>query len=303
MHDVAALACALSFAVCSLAFGAAGRVVGAQMVNRLRLVMAVALLTAVHAWCFGEVWPAAAGRAQISLLVLSGVVGLALGDGCYFHALSVLGPRLGTLLMATAPVFAVLADGCLRGVWPGAREAAGMAMVSGGVLLVLSRSRRGAAAWRPDAVSSRQLALAVLAGLGGAVGQGLGLVLAKLATSAPHAALPPLTMAHLRMLAGLLGVAVIWVCTPRTTAGRRKPMTGRAFAWLSVGVAFGPTLGVWLSMVAVSGSGDPGRSSVLIATTPILMVGIAWGCYGDRPEARGVTGTLLAVAGAAVLLL
>ena len=53
---------------------------------------------------------------------MSGVIGLALGDLCLFHCMAIIGPRLGTVLMALAPamtaVLAVWWIGELLGVSP-----------------------------------------------------------------------------------------------------------------------------------------------------------------------------------------
>ena len=47
LGDLAAITCALCFAFCSIAFTAAGRTVGAAVVNRMRLLAAVVVLAAL----------------------------------------------------------------------------------------------------------------------------------------------------------------------------------------------------------------------------------------------------------------
>jgi drug/metabolite transporter (DMT)-like permease len=298
--DLAAIVCAAFFAFCSLAFAAAGRVVGSMIVNQVRILLAAIFLFGLHAAMFGELWPSSMNAEQTWLLVWSGVIGLALGDLCYFHSLTVVGPRLGTLLMATFPIFVVLGEGLARDRWPGGLDIAWMISIVAGVMVVLT-GKQPSGGWRRP--PGRSVALAIGAGILGAVGQGAGLVLAKLAEDA--SAMAPqasLSVTLVRMVAGLVVMAGVFAAQ-RIVAktGDRPRMTPRAFNLIFVGVIFGPTLGVWLSMVAVSHI-DAGRASVLIALTPVLMLPITWIAWGERPDQRAVIGTMLAFLGTAALL-
>ena len=302
--DLAAITCATFFAFCSIAFARAGRIVGSMVVNQVRIMLAVAFLLGIHVAMFGDVWPWSMSTGQIWLLVLSGVVGLALGDLCYFHALAVLGPRLGTLLMATFPLFVVLGEGVGRGRWPSWQDGIWMAAIVVGVMVVLT-GKRAEGGWPSPGGGAL---FAITAGVLGAVGQGFGIVIAKMAddVSATGGA-DALSVTLVRMIAGFAGMAVIAgarvVLRPREArrnAGRDR-MTSKAFYLILTGVVFGPTLGVWLSMIAIDLI-DAGRASVLIALTPVLMLPIVWIGWGERPSARGWIGTVVAFAGTAGLL-
>lgn len=298
--ELAAIVCAAFFAFCSLAFAAAGRVVGSMVVNQVRILLAAAFLFGLHLALFGELWPSTMNSEQTWLLVWSGVIGLALGDLCYFHSLAVVGPRLGTLLMATFPMFVVIGEGFARGRWPTGFDILWMSAIVGGVLVVLTGKASGRG-WRAPAGSN--VPLAIVAGILGAIGQGAGLVIAKLAqdqaASTPQDAL---SVTLVRMVAGLVAMGGVFALRSAVTkTGERRRMTSRAFYWIIVGVIFGPTLGVWLSMVAIEHV-DTGRAAILISLTPVLMLPIVWIALGERPNARGVGGTILAFLGTAALI-
>ena len=78
-------------------------------------------------------------------------------------------------------------------------------------------------------------------------------------------------------------------------------VVGLLFGFIVVGCLFGPTLGVWLSMIAVQ-EADAGRAAVLIALTPVLMIPLARLAYGERPTLRSWIGTGLAFVGTAALM-
>ena len=59
----------------------AGEKLGSMVVNRIRLVFAVILLTTAHFFFKGQLFPFSANQEQLFWLSLSGVVGLVLGDG------------------------------------------------------------------------------------------------------------------------------------------------------------------------------------------------------------------------------
>ncbi len=304
LGELAAVSTSLSWTLCSLGFAAATRRVGALAVNQIRIVAAVAVLLVAHRVFAGVWWPAFGGEAH-GLLVASGLLGLTLGDWCYFHCIGTLGPRLGTLLMATWPVpCALLAWPVLgEGLGPGALL--GMAMVLGGVALVLMRGQRDRG-WGPP-IEARALRWAVAAGLLGAVGQASGLVLAKLAMrglpdGAADAASTPLQATLVRMAAAGVGAALLVVGARRARVVGGALRDRRAMSATLVGVLFGPTLGVWLSLVAVQHAAA-GVAAALMSLPPIFMLPIAWRYHGARLGVAAVGGTVLAVAGAAVLFL
>jgi len=79
-----------------------------MVVNRTRLVVAVALLSVTHWVMFGIPLPLHAEPERWLWLGLSGIVGLVLGDIFLFRAFVSIGPRLSMLMMSLAPVIATI---------------------------------------------------------------------------------------------------------------------------------------------------------------------------------------------------
>ncbi|MBD3237687.1 MAG: EamA family transporter [Candidatus Eisenbacteria bacterium] len=300
--ELAALGAAVLWTTCSILFASAGRRIGALSVNAFRIVIAVILLGAAHLLIQGALWPAA-NRAQWLYLSLSGLVGLALGDFCYFRSLVLIGPRRGVLMMSLAPVFAAVAAYLVLGEILRPWAIVGVIVTLAGIVIVILESE-GASG---EAIVARQHKLAgVLLGLGGAAGQGIGLVISKYgminAASDPTAPLDPLGATLIRMLAS---AAALWIGIAFSGRGRRIVRSYRdlgAVLRTSGGAFTGPFLGVWLSMVAVRYT-VAGVAQTLMTLMPVLVIPYVRIVYGQRTSHRGIFGACVAVVGVAVLLL
>lgn len=287
--ELAALATALCWAATSLLFAEAARRIDALRVNLLRLPVALLLLSLALLTVDQPLAPLTWLRWLF--LAASAVVGLLLGDLALFAALRRLGARLTSLLMSLAPVVATLAGWLLLDELPSSRRAGlGIAMTLAGVAWVAAE-RATSGEWVENRLGG--IALAVLA----ATCQGVGLVLAKLGMGGEVA---PLAATWVR-----IGVATVllWLLTAASRRLRWGEIAGAARrAWRQVvgGAFFGPFLGVWLSLAAVALT-DVGVAATLMATSPVLVIPLVMLLEGYRPTMRAVSGTLVAVAGVALL--
>lgn len=286
--ELAALATASCWAVTSLVFAEAARRIGALRVNLLRLPVALVLLSLALLTLDEPL--ALMTPARWGYLAGSAVVGLLLGDLAFFAALGRLGARLTSLLMSLAPVFAALAGLLCLGELLPPLAVLGITVTLAGVAWVAAE-RSSAGAGKP-----RQLG-GIALGVAGAACQGIGLVLAKLGMGGE---VPPLAATWVR-----IGVAtmLIWLLT--AASGRLRHievlMAGRrAGRHVLTGAFFGPFLGVWLSLTAAALT-DVGVAATLMATSPVLIIPMVMVVEGYRPTVRAVLGTVVAVAGIALL--
>jgi len=286
--ELAALATASCWAVTSLVFAEAARRIGALRVNLLRLPVALALLSLA---LLGADQPLAQLTwLHFGFLAGSAAVGLLLGDLAYFAALGRLGARLSSLLMSLAPVFATLAGRLLLGEALGTRAALGVAVTLTGVAWV-------AAEQGPRGEKEESRLAGISLGVVAAACQGVGLVLAKLGMAGEVAPLPATWIR--------IGVATVllWLLTAASgRLGGEEMVAATRRAWRPVvaGAFFGPFLGVWLSLTAAALT-HVGVAATLMATTPVLVIPLVVALERYRPTVRAVLGTLVAVAGVALL--
>lgn len=296
MGELAALATSFLWSLTSIQFTLAGQRIGSQTVNRVRLVVAVFYLSLAHLMLYGEVWPIHAEPFRWGWLGLSGTVGLVLGDSCLFQALVLIGPRRSMLLMTLVPVISMLLAWGWLGETLHAIEVAAVLLTVGGIAWVVSERR---SAQEVEAGGGGRYALGVLLGLGGALGQSLGLVMSKQGLVGDF---DPLSATLIRML---VATAVIWLLAlVRGQVGA----TGRALqdkkaVLFSVGGALtGPFLGVWSSMVAVQNA-HVGIASTLMALSPIILIPLGRWIFHERISLRAVAGTVVALVGATMIFL
>jgi len=290
--EAAALGTALCFTFTALAFESAGRRVGSLSVNLIRLFFGLGLLAIVEGARRGMPFPSDAPAGAWIVLSLSGLVGFALGDLCLFRAFVEIGSRLSLLLMSLVPAFTALLAWLALGESLAGRDLLGMALTIAGIAWVVLERRPGGRAELP-----RPRLAGILLGLGGAVGQTVGLVLSKIAVATYH----PLPANQIRILAGIAGFLVVFAATRRwgrlAAALRDAPAMGRTF----VGAFFGPFLGVSLSLVAVRDA-PAGVAATLMGLAPVLILPVVVLLRREAVSARAAGGAALAVAGTALLV-
>ena len=290
--ELAALGTSVAFTITALAFESAGRRVGSLPVNILRLVFALAALTAIES-LRGTPYPVAAPRAAWMWLSLSGLVGFAFGDLCLFRAFVVLGSRLATLVMALVPPLTALFSYAALGEVLTPRDLLGMALTLGGIAWVVFERRDVG-----TGESGRHGLHAILLGVGGALGQAGGLVLSKKGL----AYCDPFPAAQIRMTVGLAAFVLIFSLSGRWGQLSSALRDRAAMKRLLVGAVFGPLIGGSLALFAVRGT-EAGVAATLMALTPVLVLPAVILRRRERVTLRAAAGAALAVAGTAVLLI
>ena len=276
----------------TLFFEASARRVGSLSLNLLRLLAASAYLALYGLVTRGSAFPDHASPHAWTWLTLSGFVGFTFGDMCLFRAYLVLGPRLSTLLMALVPPIAALLSWLTLGEALTAGDLCGMAITLAGVGWVVQESPQGG-----DAVPRGHRVRGVLLGMGGALGQGGGLVLSKLGMGD----LDPFEATQVRALAGMVGFAAVYLALgwwPRFAASLKD---ARAVGLASVGALFGPFLGVSLSLYSIQHA-PVGVAATLMALVPVLILPVVVVVRHEKVSWRAAVGAAIAVVGVGVLV-
>lgn len=292
LGELAALTTATCWAAGSMLFTHAARRVGAFTLNHARITLALVVLSIILLITRGTHWADGADTRHMGLLVLSGIIGLTLGDWAYFRAFVDLGPRLTTLLITLAPPFTAILAIPLLGETLGPKALLGMAVTLTGVIWVI-RERQ------PAGLEHGHLVRGVFLGSLGALGQALGLVLSKMGMGS---VIDPLPATAIRMAAATVGVWTLSLLTGRIHDLPRLARDAGA-RWAMVGATFlGPVTGVWLSLVAVRLT-KAGVAATLMSLVPILVIPMVMVAYRERVSLRAAIGAAISVAGVAILFL
>lgn len=293
LGELAALGTSLAFAIGSTMFTAAGRRLGSVVVNRTRLVIAAIFLSITHWILLGNIWPLDAAPDRWLWLSLSGVVGLVLGDLFLFQAFVLIGPRLSMLMMSLAPVLAALQAWVFLDETLTGGQIFGILLTLAGIGWVLMEGNGKSG-------NDRNYGRGILLGLGGAIGQATGFVLAKNGLGGDFS---PISANLIRMLAAIV---VLWGMTFFQGQVKSTFQTLRKYpkgVYITAVAAFlGPFIGVSLSLYALQRV-EVGIASTLTSLPPIFLLPISYFVFKERFGWGAVAGTLLAMAGVAALFL
>jgi drug/metabolite transporter (DMT)-like permease len=311
MGEIAALSASAVWATASLLFARLGKSVGPLVINILKCVIAVLLMFVALLVLDGRLWPTGLSVFETTVLAVSGIVGLTVGDTAYFAALNRLGPRRTLLLAAlTPPMTAIMAIPVLAE--PVTLElVGGMALTLGGVIwVILERNPsdpHGAHAAQdpepdPDRDASTGLSGAEKAGIGFAIlaafCQALGNVLTKLGGSQISA----LEISIVRLAFGIIGLGIVVGVLGRMAQAAKPLKDMRTFGLLFAATFLGTFMGIWLMNAGLRYT-YTGIASTLSSTSPIFILPLAYFIEKEKLSARSVVGACIAVVGVAILFL
>lgn len=292
--ELAALATSVAWSGTSVLFTKATHQVGAIIVNRIRVVLGLVFLLLLNWAFYGYLLPVDAGLDRWVWLALSGAIGYALGDVFLFQSFLCIGPQRAMLMMSLAPLMSagmawIFFDEILSGV-----QLLGVIVTLAGITWVILRRNNGNPSQNCSPLQG------VLFGLGAATGQAVGFVLSKQGLIGDFS---PIAGNSIRMLAAVI---VLWALAglqgkvkETIESMRAKP---RVFGWLTLAAFTGPVLGATLSLFALQHT-QIGIASTLIALPPVFLLPVEWLMFKKTFDWGAVLGTLLAVAGVALLFL
>ncbi|MBV5297667.1 MAG: DMT family transporter [Rhodoferax sp.] len=292
-YDLLALGPAACWALGSVMSVMPARHLGAFAFTRWRMLMVAAMLWSVVAvtgsWRGFEL-------SYWGVMAASGLIGIFVGDTALFAAMNRLGPRRAGVLFATHAAFSAALGFALLGERMSRQALAGAVLTSAGVMtaIVLGRHKDETHAWEADRghVGTGVL-LALLAALCQAVGSLIAKPVMALQVDPVMASAVRVTVAscaHLLLLGA--GVAAVRAQHPPTL--RVLLQTG-----LNGFVAMG--IGMTLVLLALE-KGDVGMVAILSSVSPILVLPLLWFQLRRAPAAGAWVGSILTVAGTALIL-
>jgi len=287
--ESAALLTSLCWSLNSVCFTVAGRRVGSAAVNLGRLLMAWATLLLVHLVVYSSLFPMQAGGARLGWLGVSGLIGFALGDAVLFEAFVLIGARLAMLLMTLSPIFSALLAWLFLGQALTLPKLLAMTVTLGGIAWVV---------WGGgDHEDHPHLWRGILLGIGGALGQSIGLVFSKFGLAGEF---PPISANLIRVTAGVVALLLWFGATGRLRGTLGALRDGRSTAFIGLGAVTGPVLGVVLSLIAIA-KAPMGVAATLMSLSPVLLLPVSHFVFKEKVGGHAILGTLLALAGAAAL--
>ncbi len=289
--QIAAVLTAICWSFGSMLFTAAGRRIGSIAVNQIRLWFALGLLLIIHFLVFGIPFPVHAGNSAFFWLGLSGFVGYVLGDAMLFESFVLIGPRLAMLLMTLVPIFSSILGYFFLGESLNGIEILAVMATVAAIGWVVAEPKPQNAEVHPHYM------LGVLMGVGGAMGQALGLLFAK---NGLAGGLSPISANLIRVSVAAVVIGLISVLRGRFL-NYFKGLKERPVLVQLLGASFlGPVLGVVLSLAAIAYT-RIGIASTLMSLSPLFLIPLSRLFFKEHVSARAIAGTVIAFAASALL--
>jgi len=286
MGVFAALGTALCWAIAARLFSGIGNAFSPLTMNFWKGLISIALLSVVLI----AVQPALFSTNAVIWLLVSGFIGIGIGDTCFFKALQSIGDSQAVLVAETlAPLFTALFAMAFIGEWITWQQWIGVAVVLFSVDMVIKTRKRSAT--HVFATSG------YLYGVGAALCQAVGAVVSRdiLGSGDVDAA----SAAFLRLVGGMVFVVPFIAVTktrwlPVITKGKR--------VWPAFVVAtlLGTTAAIYLQMFAFAYA-KAAVVQTLIATSALMSLGVAF-VLGEKATKATLLWSVIALVGVGILV-
>ena len=288
--DLAALSAAFLWATATIVYGLLGQKIPPLQLNIYKglisiiLIIVTLLLSAKIAAEFDT-------RVTLILLV-SGVIGIGIGDTAYLNALKILGARRTLLIESLAPpLAAILALVFLREQLVAIAWCGILLTVLGVAWVIAERTSNSAS-------NASNFKMGILLALLAALCQATGAVISRFALVT--STIDPLWSALWRLIGGTL------ILFPLVLKPRRNSEDSISVSWslkLVAAIIFasvsGTYLGIWLQQTAFKFS-PAGVAQTLLATSPLFVLPLAM-VMGEKISLRAILGALIALLGISLL--
>lgn len=291
--EIAALGTALCWTVVGIAFESAGKRVGSLSVNLIRLIFGFIFISIATYFSRGLFFPTDASGHNWIWLMLSGVIGLFLGDLFLFQAYVEVGSRISSLIMASSPPIAAILGYFLLGERLGAISLLGMCITIGGIAIVIVSKDSGEKKIKTE-YSIKGLTYAFL----GSFGQSLGLIMSKIGMGDYN----PMAATQIRIISGIICFGVLFLVWKRTAELKTAFDDTKAIKQIGIGAFFGPFIGVTLSLLSLQYT-SAGISSTITAITPVTIIPLSVLIFKEKIKTKEILGAIISVIGVGILFI
>jgi drug/metabolite transporter (DMT)-like permease len=282
----AALGSAASWAIGSILFKRIGETVTPFGMTLSKGAVSLLLLGAVlFATGCGDLPGGALG-----LLLLSGILGIAVGDTLFFAALQDLGPIGLIVFFMAGQILTALMAILFLGEMPGPGEWTGIAVVLAGIAMVLITQISRDDSQRPTRLRG------IMLGFFSMLAMSLSLIIAKPAL----ASVSTMTATFIRMAAGTLGMLLFGLLTGRVREWLNPFSDTNMIAGFVLSVCVVTFGGFWLSLVAIKHV-EIAIANALGAAEPLFVIPLAVVFLKERVTLMEIAGAVITVFGVVLL--
>ena len=233
-------------------------------------------------------------------LMISGVVGFGVGDIALFAAFARIGSRLTILInFSLSSIVGAFADWLLLNDQIGLWQLTSILIILCGLSLALLT--RGS-----NERMNGSFKLGIVAATIAGIGQGIGATISRHAESIAESSgvtINGISQAFQRVSAGLICLFVLWAWKRfRGTIPRHNTKKNQIVFWVLAAALFGPVLGVSCFQQSLK-TMTSGEAVAVTATSPLLLIPLAYFFEGDRIRPLSLIGAFTGVSGVIMMTL
>lgn len=287
-----ALAAAFLWAISSLLSVTPARHLGTFAYSRWRMgctaLMLSGMAVVTDGWASVEV-------PLVTPMMLSGLIGIFIGDTALFACLNRMGPRKAGLLFSCHAVFSAVLGYFLFSDTMENIELLGAILVFSGVVSAIFFGRKSDI--HELETIKGNVWLGVLLGLTAAICQALGGVIAK---PIMQTSIDPVAASAIRMITAFIAHSLFRLSGAKL-ARPLNPITITVFGATALNGFLAMVVGMTLILYALQ-KGNVGMVALLSSTTPIMLLPLLWIYTKNRPNRYAWCGAALAVIGTSILV-
>ncbi|KFD80232.1 eamA-like transporter family protein [Vibrio paracholerae] len=232
----------------------------------------------------------------IPAMMLSGFIGIFIGDTALFACLNRMGPRQSGLLFSCHAVFSAVLGYFLFSESMTKQELFGSTLVFSGVLMAIFFGRRGQTGPSLDSING-SVWVGIGLGLTAALCQALGGIIAK---PVMQTEIDPIAASAMRMITAFAAHSLLRLTGARI-ARPTQSITLNIFLVTALNGFIAMAVGMTLILYALR-EGNVGMVALLSSTTPIMLLPLLWIYTKQCPNRYAWLGAILAVGGTSLLV-
>lgn len=290
LGELSALLTAILWSGTSLAFSSAAEKIGSLQLNINRMIFASLFLIStifIMGYSFNL------SSSQYRNLIISGVIGLVIGDSFLFKSYRLIGARVSMLLMALSPAMSAVLAFIFLNEKISSLGILGIAITTSGIALVVSERKTDS--------KYKITSVGIFYGLLGALGQAGGLIFAKFAFEEGH--IKGFIATFIRVFSSVIIFLPIMLLLKKFKNPYRLYNKDKsALVTTIIGTILGPFLGITFSLIAIENT-KVGIAATLMSTMPIIMLPMVKYIQKENLSWRAITGAIITVAGIGLIFL
>ena len=289
-----AILAALCWAIASLISADVTRKIGGLAFNRIRLFSVSIML--ISCTFYLDTWWTINQEFLVTIL-LSGIIGIFLGDTLLFIGLQKIGPRRNNVLFSLAAPFTVVLNIIFLNEIMSLINLIGCIIVFFGVVVAIAygNSRDKSHRWE---IVEGNIYLGIIFGVGAALCQAIGLIMMKPILSMGA---DPIASASLRAGISFIFLAFTFFLNYEIF-NQKTSLTLKIISQSIISGFLGMALGMSLLLIALQ-KADAGIVATLSSTSPIMILLLIWLLTKKIPTFGAWIGTILAIIGSGLIFI